>query len=150
MLVMSPGFEWGHNEGRRILVAALFILCGSLMVILLLHANQPFVWLLGDKLDWQSKQLAGSAAINCGTVRGDNFGRTSRCILNAARKHRAFRAHGPMTFCFDQPCAEGIVGTPDGQFYILHLVGDSGSITKCSEPAEFAQLANLTCFAPAH
>jgi hypothetical protein len=79
--------------------------------------------------------------------------------MSAVAQHRTFRVRYP-TVCFDDRCADALVGGQDGHVYILHFVGGSSSgsvdllhqtvmMRRCVEPiaAHPELLASLECVA---
>jgi hypothetical protein len=85
----------------------------------------PIFWIIGDKLDWESKRLAGWNAKNCGRVANNgNAGKASDCVLGAFQEHKAFRVRYE-TLSVDDTSAFAIVGAPDGHLYHLGFLGGS-------------------------
>lgn len=101
-----------------------------LVFYLLLAVSTPFtsgplVWVIGDKLDWETRRLAGWNATNCGRIPvGADAQNASECVLAANRGHRPFRVRY-QTIAVDEASAFSIVGARDGHVYHVAFLGGS-------------------------
>lgn len=111
-------------------------------------AAKPIVWLIGDKLDWESWRLGGLTAKNCGHVPiGTSAADASACVISCFQQKKPFRVRYETT-SMDEASGSGIVGAPDGQVYDLRFLGGSPDanvhlryqkvwIHRCPEPITF-------------
>lgn len=69
------------RKRSKFLIATLSLLVLYILLALAMPlASGPLVWIIGDKLDWESRRLAGWNARNCGRVSVDaDGGKASRC-----------------------------------------------------------------------
>lgn len=135
---------------RRPLFIASFLFLGLYLGLAFVVPmfSAPIVWLIGDKLDWESRRLAGWNATNCGRVPvNSDAHKASDCVLAAFRDKRPFRVRY-QTLTIDEDSAIGIVGASDGQLFHLGFLGGSSdggvsfsrqnvSIWRCPEPITF-------------
>lgn len=132
-----------------LLVGALSLIFLYLLLALAIPAaSGPIVWLVGDKLDWESRRLAGRNARNCGRVPIEADAREAYdCVVSAFRDKRPFRVRYE-TSNVDEASAVGIVGADDGHIYHLGFLGgsfDGGvnflrqkvKVWRCPEPINF-------------
>ena len=110
--------------------------------------SAPIVWVIGDKLDWETWLLAGWNATNCGRVPvGADAQNASDCVLSANRDHKPFRVRYQSTAA-DEASAFSIVGARDGRLYHVAFLGGSpdGGVDlfrqyvttfPCNEPVTF-------------
>jgi hypothetical protein len=115
--------------------------------------SAPIVWVIGDKLDWEARRMAGWNAANCGRVPvGADAQNASNCVLSANRDHRPFRVRYQTTAA-DEASAFSIVGARDGQLHHLAFLGGSpdGGVDlfrqyvttfPCKEPITFHKETN--------
>jgi len=138
------------GKRSKFLIAAL---CLLVLYLLLAHAmpfiaGDPIVWIIGDKLDWESRRLAGWNARNCGRVSyKHDGGMASECVVKAFRDKEPFRVRYE-TRSVDEASAFAIVGARDGHLYHIAFLGGSsdGGVSffhqyittwRCPEPVSF-------------
>jgi hypothetical protein len=126
---------------------SLLLIC-VLLVLTVSFTTAPIIWVIGDKLDWQSHRLAGWKARNCGHVtRNGDATKASACVIEAVKNKQAFRVRFETT-SIDEESAFSIVGNSSGHFYHLGFLGGSpdGGVDffrqtvtewKCAEPVSF-------------
>ena len=132
-----------------ILVVALSVTFLYLLLAFAVPAvSGPIVWAIGDKLDWESRRLAGRDARDCGRVPiGAEAREASECVAQAFRDKKPFRVRYD-TMSVDEASAVSIVGAADGHAYHLRFLGGSpdgqvsllGQTVKnwvCPEPINF-------------
>jgi hypothetical protein len=137
------------QRNKRIWVGTLSLLFLYLMLAFSMPFTAwPIVWIIGDKLDWESKRLAGWNAKNCGRIAVDEDAKTSsECIVKAVQDKKPFRVRYG-TMAVDEASAIGIVGDRDGHVYHISFLGgspDGGvslvdqsiTIWRCPEPIKF-------------
>ena len=119
-----------------------------LLALFVSGVGEPIFWVIGDKLDWESKRLAGWNAKDCGRVANKgNAGKASDCALGAVQEHKPFRVRYE-TYSIDETSAFAIVGSPDGHLHHLGFLGGSPDgavnllhqnvrIWRCREPIGF-------------
>jgi hypothetical protein len=133
----------------KFLIAALFLLVVYVLLALAMPiAGDPIVWIIGDKLDWESRRLAGWNARNCGRVSyNEDGGMASECVVKAFRDKEPFRVRYQTT-SIDEASAFAIVGARDGHLYHIAFLGGSpdGGVNfchqnvdtwRCQEPISF-------------
>jgi hypothetical protein len=136
------------SKHRIVLIGSFLLALYVLLAFAMPIASAPIVWLIGDKLDWESRRLAGPNATNCGRVSVNSDGhKASDCVLASFHDKRPFRVRY-QTMSIDEASAIGIVGARDGQLYHLGFLGgspDGGvsfsgqhvSIWPCPDPITF-------------
>jgi len=137
------------GKRSKFLIATLCLLVLYVLLALAMPiASGPIVWIIGDKLDWESRRLAGRNARNCGTVSYDSTGGTaSECVLKAFQDKKTFRVRYE-TMSVDEASAFAVVGARDGHLYHIGFLGGSSdggvdffhqNITtwRCQEPVSF-------------
>lgn len=137
------------SKRSKFLIATLSLMVLYVLLALAMPiASGPIVWIIGDKLDWESRRLAGGNARNCGTVSYNaNGGKASECVGKAVRDKEPFRVRFE-TISMDEASAFSIVGAPDGQLYHIAFLGGSSDggvdflhqhITtwRCQQPVSF-------------
>jgi hypothetical protein len=139
------------RKRSKFLIATLSLLVLYILLALAMPvASGPLVWIIGDKLDWESRRLTGWNARNCGRVSYDaEGGNASRCVMEAFRDKEPFRVRFE-TISVDEASAFAIVGARDGHLYHLGFLGGSsdGGVNffhqdvttwRCQEPISFHQ-----------
>ena len=110
---------------RTLVIGALVLLLYVPLAFLVPATSGPIVWILGDKLDWESRRLAGWNATNCGRVAQDGDARNgSACAVAAFKNRKSFQVRYEMA-ALDEAYAISIVGAPDGHVYHLGFLGGS-------------------------
>jgi hypothetical protein len=120
---------------------------------------QALVDLVGDKLEWRSRSLAGKEAVNCGRVEALHGARAANdCVRNAIASGKAFRVR------YTAPAIEGglhtgLVRSPQGHLYEIILDGNPGrggptslfrqqiAVEECSTELRVTRFGRLTCIA---
>jgi len=110
----------------KFLIAILCLLVLYVLLALTMPvASGPIVWVIGDKLDWESRRLAGWNARNCGRVSYDaDASKASECVVKAYRDKEPFRVRYE-TLSMEQASAFAIVGARDGHLYHIGFLGGS-------------------------
>jgi hypothetical protein len=118
---------------------------------------QGFVDLVGDKLEWRSRHLAGPKGVNCGRVEGGHDARAANdCVRNALSAGQAFRVRYrvPTT---DSDVSTGLVRSRQGELYEMILDGNPGkagptslfrqriAVRQCEMEMHLAYGGRLTC-----
>lgn len=70
----------------------------------------------GDRLDRESRNLAGPSAIDCGRARLEGAMKVSACVLAVTSKGRSFRARY-VVFAKDARMERALVRAEDGRGY---------------------------------
>ncbi len=138
----------------KFLIAALcLVVLYVLLALAMPIASGPIVWIIGDKLDWESRRLAGWNARNCGRVSYNaDGGMASECVVKAFRDKAPFRVRYE-TISIDEASAFAVVGGRDGQVYHIGFLGGSpdGSVDffhqnittwRCQKPISFHKEAD--------
>jgi hypothetical protein len=133
---------------RRQLAALIGVLFLILIAFSILPVSNPIVLVMGDKLDRDSKRMAGRNAMDCGRVPiGGDAREASNCVLSAVGDKRPFRVRYETTSS-DQASAVGLIGARDGHIYHLFFLGGAPDgrvhfftqsvwVTRCPEPIVF-------------
>jgi len=111
----------------RLLIAILCLLAlYILLAVTMPAASGPLVRLIGDKLDWKSRRLAGWSATDCGRVEPNADGtKASACVLKAFQDKKPFRVRYDL-MSIDEVTAHAIVGARDGHVYQIGFDGGYG------------------------
>ena len=144
--------------------AALAFVALSTAVILTLAAGygpyrlcQGLVELVGDKLEWRARSLAGPEGVNCGHVESGHDARDANdCVRKSLALGRAMRVryevHG-----IDSTGSTALVRSPVGHVYEIVLDGNPGhagptslfrqriAVKECSTELQIAPGGRLTC-----
>ena len=121
------------------------------------HLCQGFVDLVGDKLEWRSRALAGSVEVNCGRVEsGHDARKANDCVRTSLALGKAFRVrYGVPTI--DSDISTGLVRSPQGRLYEIILDGNPGragptsllrqrvAVQECSSELQVTYGGRLTC-----
>ena len=127
------------------------------------HICQGFVDLVGDKLEWRARSLAGKQGVNCGRVDGGHDARSANdCVRNSLALGRAFRVRYKVP-TIDGNVSTGLVRSPQGHLYEIIFEGNPGnvgrfsdntslfrqqiSIEECSTELQVTHGGRLTCIA---
>jgi hypothetical protein len=120
---------------------------------------QGFVDLVGDKLEWRARSLAGKQAVNCGRVEALHDASVANdCVRNAIASGKAFRVRYTVP-AIESGLYTGLVRSPQGHLYEILLVGDPGgggptslfrqqiAVEECSTELRVTHFGRLTCIA---
>lgn len=90
--------------------------------------RRALIQLVGDKLEWKSRSLAGPHAVNCGEVeRGHSAAAANDCVRDSLALAKAFRVrYGVQTI--DADISTGLVRSPQGRLYEITIQIDRGSL----------------------
>src|SRR5215470_9596798 len=113
---------------KRLVLAAV-----SILVLVILSSGlgpyrlcQSFVDLVGDKLEWQSRSIAGSGALDCGRVESGHDARVANdCVRNALASSKPFRVRYEVQ-SIDSGISSGLVRSQSGPLYELVFDGNPG------------------------
>jgi hypothetical protein len=137
-----------QNRSKFLFVTLCLIVLYVVVAFAVPMTSAPIVWIIGDKLDWESRRLAGWSARNCGRVGYDSdASKASDCMVKAFRDKEPFRVRY-QTISIDEASAFAIVGDRNGHLYHIGFLGGSSdggvsflaqniSIWRCQEPISF-------------
>lgn len=147
--------------------AALVLLVVLALVNLCLAAGfgphylcQGFVDLVGDKLEWHTRSLAGKQAVNCGRVESGQDARAANdCVRNSLALGKPFRVRYKIP-TIDSNVSSGLVRAPQGRLYQIIFDGNPGrysdntslfrqqiAVEECSTGLRVTYGGRLTCIA---
>jgi len=129
-------------------ILALLLLYAGLVLGGVSEAQAPIIWMVGDKLDWESHRLAGWRATNCGRLPGHAH-EVSRCVVACLTDKVPFRLRYDW-IGIDEANAIGVVGGRDGRLYTLSSAGgrptgrvdllyQSVTVRPCEEPIDLSK-----------
>ena len=118
---------------------------------------QGLVDFIGDKLERQSRTLAGPRAVNCGRVERGHFASMANdCVRESLASGKAFLVrYGVQTI--DSDISTGLVRSPQGRLYEIILDGNSGragptsllrqriTVQECSSELRVTYGGRLSC-----
>jgi len=120
---------------------------------------QGFVDLVGDKLEWRARSLAGKQGVNCGHVESGHDARAANdCARNSLALAKAFRVRYKIP-TIDSNVSTGLVRSPQGRVYEIILDGNPGrggatslfrqqiAVEECSTELRVTHGGRLTCIA---
>ena len=118
---------------------------------------QGLVDLVGDKLEWRARSLAGAQSVNCGRVEGGHDARDANgCVTMSLASGKAFRVRYKVP-SIDSNVSTALVRSPQGQLYEITLDGNPGkagptslfrqriAVKECSSQLQIAPGGRLTC-----
>jgi len=93
---------------------------------------QSFVDLVGDKLEWRTRSLAGEQGVNCGRVESGHDARAANdCARESLSLGRGFRVRYKIP-TIDSNVSIGLVRSPQGRLYEIIFDGNPGNIGRFS------------------
>jgi hypothetical protein len=124
---------------------------------------QGFVDLVGDKLEWRSRSIAGKQGVNCGRVdSGHDAGAANDCVRNSLALGKAFRVRYKLP-TIESSVSVGLVRSPHGHVYEIIFDGNPENIGRfsgdtslfrqqivvqeCSSELQVTHGGRLTCIA---
>jgi len=149
---------------RIVIKISLILLAAVGLIVAILAAGygpyrfvQVFVDLVGDNLEWQSRQIAWRSAVNCGVVEAGHDARDANdCALSALSTGRSFRVRYRVQ-TIDSDVSTGIVRSSQGRLYEIILEGNPGRggptsllrqrtlVEECTTTIHQTSAGRLTC-----
>jgi hypothetical protein len=121
------------------------------------HLCQGFVDLVGDKLAWRARSLAGPQGVNCDRVESGHDAREANdCVTKSLASGKAFRVRYKVG-SIDSNVSTALVRSPQGHLYEITLDGNPGkagptslfrqriAVKECSSQLQIAPSGRLTC-----
>jgi hypothetical protein len=118
---------------------------------------QGLVDLVGDKLEWRARSLAGPQGVNCGRVESGHDARAANdCVRKSLGLGRAMRVRYEVPG-IDSTGSTALVRSPQGHVYEIVLDGNPGhagptslfrqriAVKECSTELQIASGGRLTC-----
>jgi len=119
---------------------------------------QAFVDLVGDKLEWRARSLAGKQGVNCGRVESGHDARAANdCVRNSLASGKAFRVRYTAQ-TIEGGLSTGLVRSPQGRVYEImlddkpwrggpSLFREQIAVEECSTELRVTHGGRLTCIA---